>query len=51
MPVAARMNDVRFKRMVRPGENIRMEVELIERMAEFLPEGESDGRWQSRRAL
>ena len=32
VPVATRMNDVRFKRMVRPGETIRMEVELTERM-------------------
>ena len=34
VPVATRMNDVRFKRMVRPGETIRMEVELIERLAD-----------------
>jgi 3-hydroxyacyl-[acyl-carrier-protein] dehydratase len=33
LPVATRIRDVRFKRMVRPGETIRMEVELIERMA------------------
>ena len=33
VPVATRMNDVRFKRMVRPGETIRMEVELTEQMA------------------
>jgi 3-hydroxyacyl-[acyl-carrier-protein] dehydratase len=33
VPVATRMNDVRFKRMVRPGETIRMEVELTERLA------------------
>jgi 3-hydroxyacyl-[acyl-carrier-protein] dehydratase len=33
VPVAAKMNDVRFKRIVRPGEIIRMEVELVERMA------------------
>ncbi len=33
VPVATRMNDVRFKRMVRPGETIRMEIELTERMA------------------
>lgn len=33
VPVATRMNDVRFKRMVRPGETIRMEVELVERVA------------------
>lgn len=34
VPVATRINDVRFKRMVRPGETIRMEVELTERLAE-----------------
>lgn len=33
VPVATRMNDVRFKRMVRPGEVIRMQVELVERVA------------------
>ncbi len=33
VPVATRINDVRFKRMVRPGETIRMEVELKERLA------------------
>jgi 3-hydroxyacyl-[acyl-carrier-protein] dehydratase len=33
VPVATRLNDVRFKRMVRPGETIRMEVELVERVA------------------
>ena len=30
VPVATRMNDVRFKRMVRPGETITMEVVLDE---------------------
>ena len=34
VPVATRMNDVKFKRMVRPGETIRMEVELVERLAD-----------------
>ncbi len=34
VPVATRMNDVRFKRMVRPGETLRMEVELTERLAD-----------------
>ncbi|HVA51077.1 MAG TPA: 3-hydroxyacyl-ACP dehydratase FabZ family protein [Pirellulales bacterium] len=34
VPVATRINDVRFKRMVRPGETIDIEVELIERLAE-----------------
>ena len=33
VPVATRINDVRFKRMVRPGETIRMEVELVERLS------------------
>lgn len=32
VPVAARMNDVRFKRMVRPGETIEMDVVLTERV-------------------
>jgi 3-hydroxyacyl-[acyl-carrier-protein] dehydratase len=35
VPVAAKMKDVRFKRMVRPGELMRMEVELVERMADI----------------
>ena len=34
VPVATRMNDVRFKRMVRPGEKIIMEIELTERLAD-----------------
>jgi len=34
IPVATRMNDVRFKRMVRPGETLRMEVDLTERLAD-----------------
>ena len=34
VPVATRMNDVRFKRIVRPGDTIRIEVELKERLAE-----------------
>ena len=33
IPVVTRINDVRFKRMVRPGEKIVMEVELTERLA------------------
>lgn len=33
VPVATRMNDVRFKRMVRPGETIHLQVELTERLA------------------
>jgi 3-hydroxyacyl-[acyl-carrier-protein] dehydratase len=33
MPVATRLNDVRFKRMVRPGDTIEMEVTLTERLA------------------
>ena len=32
--VATRMHDVRFKRMVRPGETIRIEVDLVERLAD-----------------
>ena len=34
IPVATRMNDVRFKHMVRPGEMIRMEINLVERLAD-----------------
>ena len=34
VPVATRMNDVRFKRMVKPGETIDIEVELQERLAD-----------------
>ncbi len=32
LPVATRMNDVRFKRMVFPGETIEIEVTLTERL-------------------
>lgn len=34
VPVATRMNDVRFKRMVRPGETIDITVELRDRLAD-----------------
>jgi 3-hydroxyacyl-[acyl-carrier-protein] dehydratase len=34
VPVATRMNEVRFKRMVRPGETIELEVDLVERLAD-----------------
>jgi 3-hydroxyacyl-[acyl-carrier-protein] dehydratase len=34
VPVATRMNDVRFKRMVLPGEKLTLEVELVERLAD-----------------
>lgn len=34
VPVATRMNDVKFKRMVRPGDTIEMEVVLKERLAD-----------------
>ncbi|MBW3599379.1 MAG: beta-hydroxyacyl-ACP dehydratase, partial [Planctomycetes bacterium] len=33
VPVATRMNDVKFKSMVRPGDTIEMTVELTERLA------------------
>jgi 3-hydroxyacyl-[acyl-carrier-protein] dehydratase len=33
VPVATRMNEVRFKQMVRPGETIEIEAELTERLA------------------
>lgn len=36
MPVLTRMNDVRFKRMVRPGEKIVMEVEVVEQLADAI---------------
>ncbi|RCS54389.1 beta-hydroxyacyl-ACP dehydratase [Bremerella cremea] len=34
VPVATRLNDVKFKKMVRPGDCIQMEVKLNERMAD-----------------
>jgi 3-hydroxyacyl-[acyl-carrier-protein] dehydratase len=34
VPVATRINDVRFKRFVRPGETIEMQVELRERLTD-----------------
>jgi 3-hydroxyacyl-[acyl-carrier-protein] dehydratase len=34
VPIVTRMSDVRFKRIVRPGEKIVMQVELAERLAE-----------------
>jgi len=34
IPVATRMNNVRFKRIVRPGETARLEVDLNERLAD-----------------
>lgn len=34
VPVLTRMNDVRFKRMVRPGETIRTKVQLIEKLGD-----------------
>jgi 3-hydroxyacyl-[acyl-carrier-protein] dehydratase len=34
LPVATRMNDVRFKRIVRPGDEVLLEVELIERLGD-----------------
>lgn len=33
VPVATRMNEVKFKRMVRPGETIEMEITFKEQMA------------------
>jgi 3-hydroxyacyl-[acyl-carrier-protein] dehydratase len=33
VPVATRMNDVRFKQMVRPGDTIDIEVELVEQLS------------------
>jgi 3-hydroxyacyl-[acyl-carrier-protein] dehydratase len=34
VPVATRMNDVRFKRMVKPGDSVLIEVDLNERLAD-----------------
>ena len=34
IPVATRINNVKFKRMVKPGDTLRLEVELVERMAD-----------------
>jgi 3-hydroxyacyl-[acyl-carrier-protein] dehydratase len=34
VPVATRMNNVKFKAMVRPGDTIEMDVDLVERMAD-----------------
>jgi 3-hydroxyacyl-[acyl-carrier-protein] dehydratase len=34
VPVATRINNVKFKNMVLPGDTIEMEVELVERMAD-----------------
>jgi 3-hydroxyacyl-[acyl-carrier-protein] dehydratase len=34
VPVATRINNVKFKTMVRPSDTIEMEVELVERMAD-----------------
>ena len=34
IPVATRMNDIKFKHMVRPGQTIRILVDLTERLAD-----------------
>jgi len=34
VPVVTRMNNVKFKSMVRPGDAVDLEVELVERMAD-----------------
>jgi 3-hydroxyacyl-[acyl-carrier-protein] dehydratase len=34
VPVATRMNDVRFKQIIRPGDTVELEVELKERLAD-----------------
>jgi 3-hydroxyacyl-[acyl-carrier-protein] dehydratase len=47
VPVATRMNDVKFKRMVRPGETIEIEVKLTERLSDaFFMQGKAtcDGK-------
>jgi 3-hydroxyacyl-[acyl-carrier-protein] dehydratase len=32
LPVVTRMNDVKFKMMVRPGDTVDLEVDLVDRM-------------------
>ena len=34
VPVAGRLNDVKFKRMIRPGDSVQIEARLDERMAD-----------------
>jgi 3-hydroxyacyl-[acyl-carrier-protein] dehydratase len=34
VPVATRINNVKFRHMVRPGDTIEMQVELVDRMAD-----------------
>jgi 3-hydroxyacyl-[acyl-carrier-protein] dehydratase len=34
VPVATRMNNVKFKAMVRPGDTVELEVDLVERMGD-----------------
>jgi len=34
VPVATRLNDVKFKKMIRPGDTIQIEVTLQERLAD-----------------
>jgi 3-hydroxyacyl-[acyl-carrier-protein] dehydratase len=34
VPVAGRLNDVKFKRMIRPGDTILIETQLDERMGD-----------------
>ncbi|UUO04817.1 beta-hydroxyacyl-ACP dehydratase [Blastopirellula sp. J2-11] len=42
VPVATRLSDVKFKKMIRPGDTIEMEVKLTERMADaFFMQGKA----------
>ncbi len=34
VPVATRLNDVKFKKVIRPGDQIEMKVQLLERLAD-----------------
>lgn len=34
VPVATRLNNVKFRRMVRPGDTLEIEVELVEKLAD-----------------
>ncbi len=48
VPVTTRLNNVKFRRVIRPGETIEMEVELVERLADaFFMQAKvtCEGKW------